>query len=88
MIDRPRITRILIEDEDVVAVRRKDEETERMIQLTIRQLFDGWSRKSSYLKTEEDVEVDPSLFPEWFSAKYLNGKGLQNSIISIEYTRI
>lgn len=87
MINRPRTVRIVIADETVVAVRRRDEDTDKVIQLTIQDLFDGYLAKGSYIKADVG-EVDPALFQDWFSTKYIVGKNIQNSIIGIQFNRL
>lgn len=86
-IDKPSTTKIVIEDENVVAVRRKDDETNKIEQLTIEQLFDSFLKKSNYLKGGQG-EVDYTLFESWFSQKYIKNSSLGNRIISIEYKRV
>jgi hypothetical protein len=86
-IDKPQFHTILIEDEDVVAVQKRDEDTNKLIQLTIRDLFDGYSKNASYLKGGSP-EIDSTLFVDWFNSKYITGKGIQTGIISIEYKRL
>ena len=88
IIDRPRTVRIILEDEDVVAVRRRDEDTEKVVQLTIRDLFDAYlSKKGAYIKVDSG-EIDSTLFQDWFSTKYIVGKNIQNNIISIQFNRL
>lgn len=85
IINKPVIHRVIIEDETAIAVKRKDEETNKVEQLTIAQLFDSFLRKSSY--TINGIEVDSKLFTEWFNQKHLN-KSLQSRLISIDFRRI
>lgn len=80
-IDKPRTTQILIEDESVVAVRRKNEETNQIEQFTIAELFDSFYKKSGY----NSFGPDSKLFEDWFSQKFLKNK---NNIISIEFNRV
>ena len=86
-IDKPSSIKILIRDESVVAVRRKDEETNKIEQLTVEQLFDSFLKKSNYLKGGQG-EVDHTLFESWFSQKHIKNSSLENRIISIEYKRV
>jgi len=86
MVNKPRISRILLEDEDAVAVRRRDEETNKVEQLTIGQLYDAHERKCTYVKGQ--VDQDSHLFNDWFSQKYLKGTSLETSVIGIEYRRL
>lgn len=83
-INKPVVNRIIIENETDVAVRRKDEETGRVEQFTIGELFDSYQKKSSYKK---DVP-DSSLFEEWFSNKFIKGRNLESRIISIQFHRV
>jgi|688.fasta_scaffold979120_2 hypothetical protein len=86
MIDKPVFKKIIIEKEDDIAVRRKNEETEKIEQLTIAQLFDSFLKKSNYIKTGD--EVDYTLFESWFLQKFIKGKNIESRIISIEYKRV
>lgn len=86
IINKPQTLKLIVEKEDEIAVRRKDEETNKIEQLTIRQLFDSFYTKSSYHKSGD--AVDSSLFESWFFQKYIKGKNLENRIISIEYKRV
>jgi hypothetical protein len=83
LIDRPRIAKILIEDESSVAIRRKDEETNKVEQFTIAVLFDTFQKKASY----NSFGPDSRLFEDWFSEKYIKNTGIESSIIGIEYIR-
>ena len=85
-INKPKIVKIIVEKEDEIAVRRKDEETNKIEQLTIKQLFDSFLKKSNYLRT--GGEVDHTLFESWFREKYITGRGIESRIISIEYKRL
>ncbi len=88
IINRPRTVRIVIADEEAVAVRRRDEDSNDVIQLTIRDLFDAYlAKKGSYIKLDSG-EVDSLLFQDWFSTKYIVGKNIQNNIISIQFNRL
>jgi hypothetical protein len=84
LINKPRITTILLEDENAIAVRRKNEETNRIEQFTIGELFDSFYKKASY---NQNI-ADQRLFEDWFSQKYISGKNIQNSIISVEFSRV
>lgn len=83
IVGKPVINKVVIQNENDIAVRRKDDETGRIEQFTIGELFDSYNKKSSYRKNEPD----PSLFEEWFSSKYIKGKGLESRIISIQFYR-
>lgn len=87
LIDRPRISRIVIENESVIAVKRKNEETEKIEQLTIAQLFDSFLKTSNYLSSVQ-TEPESKLFEEWFSEKYIKGRSLETSLISLQFRRI
>jgi len=87
IINKPQRLKLIVENEDEIAVRRKDEETNKIEQLTICQLFDSFFAKSSYHKNGGDT-VDSSLFESWFFQKYIKGKNVENRIISIEYKRL
>lgn len=87
LINTPRITRIVIENENDIAVKRKNEDTEKIEQLTIAQLFDSFLKKSNYLSSTQ-TEPDTKLFEDWFSQKYIKGKSLETSLINIEFRRI
>lgn len=80
-IDKPKINKILLEDESALAVRRKNEETNQIEQFTVGELFDSFYKKSGY----NDFGPDSRLFEDWFSQKYLKNK---NNIISIEFSRV
>lgn len=84
LINKPRITTILLEDENVVAVRRKNEDTNKIEQFTIGELFDSFYKKASY---NQNI-ADQRLFEDWFSQKYISGKNIQNNIISIDFVRV
>jgi hypothetical protein len=84
IVGKPVVNRVIIENESDVAVRRKDEETGKIEQFTIGELFNSYNRKSSYLKNEPD----PSLFESWFSGKYIKGRNLESRIISIQFYRV
>ena len=83
IVGKPVINRIIIENEGDVAIRRKDDETGKIEQFTIGELFNSYSKKSSYRKNEPD----PSLFEEWFSNKFLKGRNLESRIINIQFYR-
>jgi len=84
IVGKPVVNRIIIENEGDVAVRRKDEETGKIEQFTIGELFDSYNHKSSYKKNEPS----PSLFEDWFSSKYIKGRNLESRIISIQFYRV
>jgi hypothetical protein len=84
IVGKPVVNRIIIENEGDVAVRRKDEETGKIEQFTIGELFNSYNRKSSYKKNEPS----PSLFEDWFSSKYIKGRNLESRIISIQFYRV
>lgn len=84
-INKPQQYTLFIEDEDALAVQRLNEETNKLEQYTIKELFDSYSKKSSY--TKDDNIADSDLFPEWFSSKYITGTGFQSRVISIQYER-
>jgi hypothetical protein len=81
IVGKPVINRIIIENESDIAVRRKDDETGKIEQFTIGELFNSYNKKSSYRKSEPD----PSLFEEWFGNKFIKGRGLESRIISIQF---
>ena len=85
-VDKPRVSRIDIPNEDDIAVKRKDEETKKVEQYTIAQLFDAHQKKSSYITTEIP-EVSSDMFHSWFVKKFISGKNIENNLISIEYFR-
>ena len=85
-INKPSQYTLVIEDEDALAVQRLNEETNKLEQYTIKELFDSYSKKSSY--TKDDVIADSDLFPEWFSSKYITGTGFQSRVTSIKYERV
>lgn len=87
IINKPQTLKLIVENEEEIAVRRKDEETNRIEQLTIRQLFDSFFKKSSYDKSGAE-EIDSGLFESWFFQKHLKGKNIENRIISISYKRV
>lgn len=80
-IDKPKISEIVINDESVVAVRRKNEDTNQIEQFTIGELFDSFYKKSTY----NSLLPDSRLFEDWFSQKYLRNN---NNIISIDFSRV
>jgi hypothetical protein len=84
IVGKPVVNRIIIDNESDIAVRRKDEETGKIEQFTIGELFDSYNRKSSYRKNEPD----PSLFESWFNSKYIKGRNLESRIISIQFYRV
>lgn len=90
LIDRPIVSYITLPDENQLAVQRKNEDTGKVEQLTIGELFDIWFKKSSYKMRVGDQEetIGPEMFESWFSKKYISGTGLQNSLLSISYERI
>jgi hypothetical protein len=81
IVGKPVINRIIIENESDIAVRRKDDETGKIEQFTIGELFNSYNKKSSYRKSEPD----PSLFEEWFGNKFIKGRNLEGRIISIQF---
>lgn len=85
-VNKPQEYTLLIDNEDDLAVQRINEETEKLEQYTIRQLFDSYIKKSSYVK--DTTVADSDLFPEWFSKKYIDGTGFQQRIISLSYERV
>lgn len=84
IIGKPVVNRIIIENESDIAVRRKDDETGRIEQFTVGELFNSYNKKSSYRKNEPD----PSLFMEWFSNKFIKGRNLESRIIDIQFYRV
>lgn len=84
-IDRPSITKILLENEKEVAVRRKDDETNKIEQFTIGELFDSHLKRGHYSLTGG---LASDLFEDWFTSKFIKGKSLETRIISIEYKRV
>lgn len=85
LVNKPNFYRIVLEDENIVAVRRKDEETNKVQEFTIKQLFDASLKTSNYLIAKG--EIDQHLFKEWFSQKYIKGTSLETRIIGIEFNR-
>lgn len=84
IINKPFIKKIIIENENDIAIRRKDDETGRIEQFTIGELFDSFNKKASY-----NVNTpDSLLFEEWFSNKFIKGRNIENSIIGVQYHRI
>lgn len=88
MVDQPRVNYLTIDNEDEIAVKKRDEETDKLIQLTIGQLYDAYIHPMSYDKTADGVYIEPSLFLSWFNSKYITGKGIQTSILSLEFKRL
>lgn len=84
IVGKPVVNRVILDNESDIAVRRKDEETGKIEQFTIGELFDSYNRKSSYRKDEPP----PSLFEDWFSSKYIRGRNLESRIISIDFHRV
>jgi hypothetical protein len=85
LIDRPRSQRINIPNENEVAFRWKNEDTEKTGQLTIAELYDACIVKSSYEKKSPDVEIHPGMFHAWFVKKFITGKSIENNLLGIEY---
>jgi hypothetical protein len=84
IVGKPVINRVIIENESDIAVRRKDDETNKIEQFTIGELFDSYNKKSSYRSNMPDS----SLFEEWFSSKYIRGRNLESRIISVQFYRV
>lgn len=87
IVNKPQTLTLIVENEDEIAVRRKDEETNKIEQLTIRQLFDSFFKKSSYNRSGSE-DVDSNLFESWFHQKHIKGKNIENRLISISYKRV
>lgn len=90
LVNRPRISFIDIEDDSHVAIRRKNEDTNKVEQFTIAELFDFYSKNSSYEQRMGDNEnpISADLWEIWFMNKYIRGTGLETRLISISYERI
>ena len=87
-INKPQKYTLVIDDEDALAVQRLNEDTNKLEQYTIRELFDAYTKKSSYLKGDSQTTANSDLFPEWFSAKYITGTDFQSRVTSIDYERV
>ena len=85
LIDKPRSQMINIPDENEVAFRWKNEDTEKTGQLTIVELYEACISKSSYEKKSPDVEIHPGMFHAWFVKKFITGKSIENNLLGIEY---
>jgi hypothetical protein len=83
-VDKPVVNRIIIENESDIAVRRKNDETNKIEQFTIGELFDSYNKKSTYRSNAPES----SLFEEWFSVKYIRGRHLESRVISIQFYRV
>jgi len=90
VINKPLIREFIIEDEDQIAIQRKNAETNRVEQFTIRELFDSFHNNSSYSKTDNDInnKITNDLFPTWFLNKFIRGKAIEQRIIDVRYERI
>lgn len=76
---------IVLPDERTIAIRRKNEETNKIEEITVGDLFDLFSNRKLYKKTGPLVDMDFNMFYEWFTAKYISGKSIQSSIINIKF---
>jgi hypothetical protein len=90
LINKPRFSYIDIVDEDQLAIQRKNEETNKVEQFTIRELFDFFSKNSIYEKNmgERESSITTDLWETWFMGKYIRGKNIENNIIGVTYERI
>jgi hypothetical protein len=90
LINKPRFSYIDINDENQLAIERKNEETNKLEQFTILELFEYYSKNSSYEKRmgERENPVTADLWETWFMNKYIRGRNLESSLISISYERI
>jgi hypothetical protein len=90
LVNRPRISFIDVEDESHIAIRRKNEDTNKVEQFTISELFDVYSKNSSYEQRMGDNEnpITTDLWETWFMNKYIRGTGIETRLISISYERI
>lgn len=90
LINKPRISYIDILEENKLAIERKNEDTNKLEQFTILELFEFYSKNSSYEKRMGDREnpMTTDLWETWFMNKYIRGRNIENGIISISYERI
>lgn len=88
-VDRPKITEILINENDV-AMETILESTGEKKRITVGQLFDLY--KKGYVHytdgSEPDEQLTPAMFEQWFHFKHLEGKPYSQRIISVEYLKI
>ena len=90
LVNKCRTSYLLIEDETQLAVRRKNEETGKIEEFTIAEIFDVFHKKSSYKKNmgEQEESFGAELFESWFMSKYIVGRGMENNLLEITYERI
>jgi hypothetical protein len=88
-VDRPKVTEILINENDV-AMEPISESTGEKKRITVGQLFDLYKKGSVYYNdgSEPDEQLTPSTFEHWFQFKHLEGKPYSQRLISVEYQKI
>lgn len=78
---------MVIEDEDEIVMRKRDEDTGQVIkELTIRELFDAYKKRAAYKKG--DAESDAFKFESWFSHKFIKGTAMETRLVSLDFRRI
>jgi len=88
-VDEPRTVELFIDYESVIAVKRRNEETKKLEQYTIEQLFDAYKAQthSSYKKFNDPM-VDDDLFTAWFSQKYIKDTNIEHVLLSLTFERV
>lgn len=85
LINKPDVHILRLTNLDTVAVRRKDEETNDIVQLTIQDLYNAYKKRSSYDEKPKNIEVKETLFEDWFSEKYIKGTPFETRIIDLRF---
>lgn len=78
---------VVLPPEDTIAIQRRDDETKKIEEVTIGELYELFSKRSLYSKSGDRIltEMDFNMFYEWFNAKYIQGKSIQSSIVDIKF---
>jgi hypothetical protein len=87
-INKP-LTRYIHVDESVLAIERKDEQTNRYVRLTVGELYDIFRKNSSYVRDASDPteHVTSEHFETWFRTKYIMGKPWEFTLLNLEFTQ-
>jgi len=85
-INKP-ITRYINIDEKMLAVERKNEQTNKYVRLTVGELYDIFRKNASYTPDASDPSdhITPEHFRTWFQAKYVIGKPWEFNLINLEF---
>ena len=88
-VDRPHAATIEFSEDDV-AMEKKNEETGRFEKLTVGMLYDLYSNRNTYLRTNIDPDdlIDHSFFEMWFFEKHLKNKPYHNKILDLRFEKI